>query len=162
MFRRDSMPCPHNAALEQREGRFHGVCVHVAMRVLLRVIDGLVLFLRELIQGPRVDSRFICDNHFHMTANVLPDNLAHSGGSLILSADQTQVPITLPDADDNLLVRTGTPAALLAAYVVLVNFDGAAEFWRGHFQHRSPDAMAQIPRCSVSCLEHPLHLERRH
>src|SRR5438034_2583867 len=29
------------------------------------------LFLRELIQGPRVDSRFICDNHFHMTANVL-------------------------------------------------------------------------------------------
>ena len=35
MLRGDFMPRSHNAALEQREGRFHGVGVNVAVGVVL-------------------------------------------------------------------------------------------------------------------------------
>src|SRR6266404_1078383 len=38
MLRRDFMPRAHNASFEQRKGRFHGIRMHVAMRVFARVI----------------------------------------------------------------------------------------------------------------------------
>src|SRR2546427_12248115 len=57
MVRRDFMPRAHNATFEQRKGRFHGVGMNVAMRVLLRVIDSPVKVLLHLVERPRIDGR---------------------------------------------------------------------------------------------------------
>src|SRR5438552_2277311 len=67
MFRRDFMPRAHNAALEQRESRFHGICVNIAMGVFPRVIDGLVKVLLHLVESVWIDSRFVGHNHFYMS-----------------------------------------------------------------------------------------------
>ena len=48
MFRRDFMPRSHDAALEQRERRLHGVCVDVAANILVSaVFNGFVLRIRR-------------------------------------------------------------------------------------------------------------------
>src|SRR5437016_13254302 len=98
MFRRDFMPCTYNAALEQAESRFHSVCMHVAVRVLTGMVDSLVKVLLHLIECPRVDSRFIRHNHFHMASNVCIDHFADSLGLGIFGTDEPQIAIALPDA----------------------------------------------------------------
>src|SRR6266446_5944788 len=129
MFRRDFMPRSHNATLEQREGRFYGVRVNVAMRIFPRVIHGLVKIFLHLVERPRVDGRFIGHNHFHMAAHVGIDNLSYRLGLRILGADKSQIAVALPNADNHLLDALWAPAASLRAYVGLINLDSAAEFF---------------------------------
>src|SRR6266478_1918799 len=109
MLRRDFMPCAHNAALEQRESRFHGVSVHITVSVFLRVIDGLVKVFLHLVERPRIDSRFVGHNHFHVAPNVSVDNLADSCGLGILSMNKPKIAVTLADANNNLLLAPWPP-----------------------------------------------------
>src|SRR3990170_382473 len=51
-----------------------------------------------------------------------------------------------------------TPATRLAADVRLVHLYDALEGVRRRILHRSPDPVAEIPRCLVGDAERPLHL----
>jgi len=156
------MPRSHNAALEQRESRFYGVGVNVAVGVVLRVVNGSVKILLHLVQRPRVNSRFVRNNHFHVASDVCLDNLAHSRGLCILGMNQPEIAVALPDADDNLLFGAVAPLARLATNISFVNLNRAAQFLRSGFEHGRPDAMGEIPSGFVSGLEHPAQLVRRH
>ena len=70
MFRRDFMPRSHNATFEQRESGLDGIGMNVSMCVLAGMIDRFMHSLFQLVQGPRIDSRFVSHNHFDLTANV--------------------------------------------------------------------------------------------
>src|SRR5438067_12076254 len=111
MFRGDFMPCTNNAALEQRESRFHGIGVNVAVRIFTGMVDGLVEVLLHFVECPRINSGFIGHNDFHMTADVRVDNLAHGLRLSILRANEPQIAIALPNADNYGLVAFRTPSA---------------------------------------------------
>ena len=156
------MPRAHNAALEKRESRFHGVCMHVAMNIFPRVIDGFVDFFMHVIERPRIDGRFIGHNHFDMRPDVRIDDFAYRGRPCVTGANKPEIAIALPDADNYLLGILCTPAALFACDIRFVNFDCAAQrFWR-YFQHGRTDAMAEIPRRLVADSKLALHLIGRH
>src|SRR5260370_42680930 len=106
------MPRANNAALEKRERRFYGVRMYVAMRVCSRVVHSPMQVLLHLIECPRVNSRFIGHNDFHMTANIGIDNLPHSRRLGIFSANQSEIAIALPDSNDYRWVTLRTPTAL--------------------------------------------------
>src|SRR6266704_2867400 len=104
MLRTDFMPRSHNAALEQRKSRFDGIRVNIAMRVLSGVIDRAVLFLLESIERPRVNRGFVRHNHFNVPTDVRLDNLTHRIRAGVLSMNQPQIAVTLPDADYHFLL----------------------------------------------------------
>src|SRR6266478_2810508 len=162
MFRGDFMPRAYNAALEKRESRFHGVCVHVAMNVLLGVIDRLMDFFLHVIECPRIDSGFVCHNHFHVPADVGIDNLAYRVRSRIGRANQAEIAVALPNADYYGLLASCTPAALLAAHIGLINLYGPAQRLGRYVQHGRADAMAEVPRRFVADSKLALHLIRGH
>src|SRR6266849_7700621 len=114
MLCRDFMPRSHNAALEQREGRFPGVCMYVTMCVFPRVINRLVLALEHFIERIRIDGRLVSQNHFDPSADIRIDNLAHRLGLRILRPNQSEIAVALPDADYNRHVTLCAPTALLA------------------------------------------------
>src|SRR6266849_6696894 len=145
------MPRPNDAALEQAECGFDGIGMNVAMRVLPCVVDRAVLFPLNPGERPRVDLRFVRHNDFHTRTQVVVDNLADGFGSSVCRMNHAEVAIPLPNADDNLFVRPGTPAALLAAYVGFIYLYRATfNLVRQYVLHRSPDAVAQVPRSFVT------------
>ena len=121
MFRRDFMPRSHNATFEQRESGLDGIGMNVSMCVLAGMIDRFMHSLFQLVQGPRIDSRFVSHNHFDLTANVGVDDLFHRGGLRILGADQSRIAVALANADNDRRLTSRTPTALLTAYLGFVN-----------------------------------------
>src|SRR6266404_3648963 len=155
MFRRDFMPRPYNAALKKREGRFHSICVHVTVRVVLGMVNGLVKVLLHLVKRPRIDGRFIRHNHFYVTPNVGVDNLSDGCGLRILGTNHAQIAVALPNADYNRYSALWTPTAFLTRNVGFVNLYCAAEFFGRYFQHRSANSMAEVPSCLVAHSKRP-------
>ncbi len=162
MLRTHFMPRSYDAALQKAESRFHSVRVNVARSVLLRMANRLMLFLLNLGERPRIDGRFIRHNDFDKTAHVRLDDLAHGLRFRIFGPDKPQVSVALADADNDLLARPWTPAALFATYVSLIYLYCAAQLRGRDFQHRDPDSMAEKPSRAVRGFEHSLHLERGH
>ncbi len=162
MLRVHLMPRSHDAALQQREGRFYGVSVNVAVSIFAGVIDRAMFVLLNLVERPRVDARFVGHNHFDVTSEIGFDDLAHSIRSGIPCMDQAQIAVTLPDTNDHFLDARRTPSALLTTYVGFVNLYGATErLWR-YFLHGFADSMAEIPRRLVAHANRALNLERGH
>jgi len=162
MFRIYFMPCSNDTALKQAERRFHGVRVHVAMRVSLRVIDGLVLPRVHVIERPRINRGFVRHHNFDVAPDIRFDNRLDCFRLCIFGANQAKIAVTLTNANDNLLDALCTPSALLAANVGFVNLDRAIQFLRRDFLHRSADAVAQIPRRLVAHSDGALDLARAH
>src|SRR5713226_3550652 len=121
MLRGDFMPCAHNAALETRKGRFHGVCMHGAVRILPRVIYSPMQVLLHFIERPRVDSGFVGHNHFDVAPDVSIDNLSHGCRLGILSMNKPKIAVTLSDANDYLWVILRTPTAFFTSHVGFIN-----------------------------------------
>ena len=162
MFRRDFMPRSHNAALEQGESRFHGIRVNVAVGVVLGMVNRSVEVLLHLVQRPRIDSRFVSNNHFHMAAEIRIDNLSDGRGCCVFGVNHAEIAVALPDADDNLLIGTVTPLARLAANIGFINLNRAAKFLRGNFEHRVANPVAEIPRGFIADGKLASHLVGRH
>src|SRR5882724_11295287 len=107
MLDADVMPRSDDAALEQRERAFHGVGVNVARDVDGPVADSPVSLFVLPVERPRIDGRFIGNEHLYGLADVLADNLRDRRGFGVFGAEQPQIPVTLADADDHFLFLAG-------------------------------------------------------
>src|SRR5580704_140286 len=163
MLRRDFMPCAHDSTFEKAKGRFDCVGMNVPMSIFAGVVNGFMAHCSaHFVQCPRINSRFISHNDFHIFADMLADNLANGRGFGILSSDQPQIPIALANPDNNGLLALWPPAAFLAAYVGFINFDRAIQRFGRYFQHGRADAVAEIPCCLVADSERAWNLAGRH
>src|ERR1700689_2510580 len=111
MFSVHLMPRADNAALQKREGRLNCVRVNVTMGILSSVIDRFVFLFLYLVEGVRIDSRFVGKNDFHRSADVCGNDLGDYSGLGRFRMDQAKIPVAFPDADDYVLDRTRTPAS---------------------------------------------------
>ena len=157
-----AMPRSHDAALEQRESGFDGVGMHVSVDVLPRVIDGLVDFLSILIESPRIDSRFVGNDHFHIFANVLRDYLFDLFRGCLIDANESEIATTFTNADHNLFVLARKSATRLAANVGFINLHDAIQHHFLAFDHGRTDAMTEVPRGLVAHSDRALDLASRH
>src|SRR2546425_4176993 len=162
MLRRDFMPSSHNAALEERECRFHRVCMHIAVSVFLRVVNGLVLFFRQLIQGPRIDRGFIGHNDFHILAHMTRDDLPNGCGRGILGSDKAKFAVPLANANYYCFLALWTPSPGFPAHIRFIYLNCAIERLGSYFQHRSADSVAQIPCRLIADSERALNLTGRY
>src|SRR6266852_2459171 len=112
MFRADLMPASHNAALQKRESRFHGISVNVGTKpdiLFMGVIDRFVLVIadRRLIGW-----KFIGDDYVHVGTDVLFDVLCQSALAGIFGMEEANVTAALTDSDNNLFAVPLTPPSL--------------------------------------------------
>src|ERR1700676_55621 len=163
MFRRDLMPSAHDSTFEKAEGRFDCVGMNVSMSIRAGVVNGFMAHcFAHFVQRPRINSRFISHNDFHIFADMFADNLADGRGFGILSSDQPQIPIPLANPDNNSLLALWPPAAFLAAYIGFINFNRAVQRFGRYFQHGRPDTMAEVPCRLVANSERALNLAGAH
>jgi len=150
----DSMPCSHHAALEQAKCAFHGVGVNVAHNIsLLTVIDNFVPRDSCFFHGDGMRSEIVRHNHVNIFADVFADELGKRTGLGISGMEHSQIAIALTDADNDFFVfvfADVTFAAIPAADVGFVQFNGATKFWFSGGCHSSADSVAEIPSGFVS------------
>lgn len=166
MLGADFMPRSHNTALQKREGRFHGVCVNVADNVDPVLVPNRPVPLHaDSPHGVGVSDVLVRDNHVHILADVLTDVLGERRRLGIGSMKESEFAGALADADDNFFVLPAPAPSLtlnLAADVGLVHLNRSGEFARCSLEHRSADAMAEVPSRFVADSERPLNLAGRH
>lgn len=164
----DLVPCSHDAALQEREGRFDCVGMNVALNIdAVLVPDGLVFFGGDsgFGHGERIGSEFIRNDHINILAHVLTDVLCHGARLRIPSMEETQIAIALADSNNHFLRFLSSVDALsdlLPANVGFVHFDSAIKHRLLGFVHGSADAMAEVPRRLVADSKSPLDLIRGH
>src|SRR5215469_2425558 len=121
----DFVPCADDSPLQERERGLNRVSVDFPDSVVtLTMIDGAVLG----IQFPKcfvVGGKVIRNDHVHVSAHVFFDVLRQCTALNIVSMEEAQSAVTLPDADDNLL--RGSTSALAAFWwfatnISLINF----------------------------------------
>src|ERR1035438_8334549 len=162
----NTMPRSNDAALEQREGGFHGIRVHVANGVdAVLVTDSLVL--REhpgFSKSLWVSRKFVRHDYINVLRDILADVLRQRSGLHILSMEEPEITTTLPDADDNLFLALRMTdlvlvvAALSCADEGFIHFDYAAGRLGICGLHCVPNPMAEIPCGAIVNPQHSLEL----
>ena len=161
MLDAETMPCSYDAALEQRERAFDRVGMNVARNINVPMRDGFVGFLPLSIQSPWVDSRFVGNKHLYGVADVLADDFCNRRRFGVFGAEQPQLPIALPDADNHVFFASWAIDSRLPAQIGFVDLNNAIERGFLRFQHGRADAMAEIPRRFVSAdFQDALNLQR--
>jgi hypothetical protein len=162
----DFMPRSHDAALQEREGRFYGVSVNVAHDV-----DAVLVANRPMPphtdtpHGIGVSDVLVRDNHVHVLADVLAEVLGKRGRPRIRSVKESEFAISLADANDNFLVLSASAPSLpsdLDADTGFIHLNCSSQLTCGSLNHRRSNSVAQKPSRTVSGLQHSLHLESRH
>jgi len=166
MLRAKTMPRAHNTALEQAERGFDGVGVNIALHVDSQAVpDSLVpSVFAEMPSGAAIGFIVIGKEHVNVIADILADVLFKRSRAHVLSMKESQITATLTDADDDFLVvvfRCVSLTRILSANVGFIHFDFSTQFRPVRFDHRGPDAMAEIPRGFVADSKHALNLIRR-
>src|SRR4029077_7266015 len=169
MLSRNPMPCANNSALEQREVRFHSICMNVSLHIdPALVLNGFVWNVRHssFLQRVGISRELIGNEHVNISANILFDVACQCAGLCILSMEEAETATTLPNTYNNFFLILAIPhafAMLLSADIGFVYFDGASHLfeWRG-IGHCVPDSVEEIPSCAVINAEHPLKLVRTH
>ncbi len=142
------MPRSHDAALEKGKCIFDGIGVNLAHDVdLAAMVNGPMWDAREFC-GIGIRSEIVRDNHVNIGFDVLADVLRESSCFHIVSMEEPQIAVSLPNADHDFFVVSFCRMALTdvpAAYVGFVHLYRAGKFWFGSFFHRGPDSVAEIP-----------------
>ena len=166
MLRTDSMPRSENTALKQAEGRFDGIGVNVALNVNSELVHDPLVFLAMSCSTCRASIlvQIVGHQDFNVIGDILSDVLFKGSGANIVSVEESQFALTLPNADHDFLVARPTPALAVAptADVGFVHFDNAIQFRSVRFGHSRSDAMTEIPRSLIGHSECPLNLARAH
>ena len=144
------MPSAHNAALQERECGFDGVRVNHTGDIFFGVIDRPVRFLMSLVERPRIDRRFVCDDHFDIFTQILSDDLSHGLGVRIARVDKSQFAVPFADSENNFFFAARAEFAGLSADVSFIDFDRAIHHRLFNLSHRRADSVAQVPCCLVT------------
>src|ERR1700690_235926 len=106
MLRADLMPRAHDTALEQGEGRFHGVRVNVAVDIdSFLVLDRLMPLSGDSspVKREGVRGKLIGHNHVHICVYVVFDVRGQRARLRILSMEESEFPAALANTDDDFL-----------------------------------------------------------
>src|ERR1039458_8331414 len=93
MLCRDSMPRSHDAALEQGECRFYGVCVNVAANInALSMLNRFMFGVMHSspFHGEGIGHEFIRHNHVYIVADVFLDVLGECASLYILRMEESK------------------------------------------------------------------------
>jgi|ERR1700721_505255 len=150
MFRADLVPRSDDAALQERERRFNGVSVNVAINVMTSaVIDGLMALTSEasFVHRKRICGEVVGDNHFYFGTDVVFDVLRESSRLRIVRVEESQFAVTLTKADHDFFVSppSATFTVSLSADIGFVHLNSTVQHWAVNFFHGCSDAMAEIP-----------------
>ncbi len=151
MFGADLVPTAHDAALQERDGRFDGIgcdarTVLVADIFPGSMIDDLVLSVSD---STFVSWETISDKHFDIGAYVFADVLCQRSALGIVSMEESEIAVALPQADNDFLglFTCSLPAPpQLAADIGFIHLNRAIQHRAVCFPHGCPDTMAEIPR----------------
>src|SRR5438445_9076663 len=144
MLRRNSMPCTHNTALEQRECGFHSISradqpLFIAHIFIGAVIHALMSRLSELGRCEIIEFRFIRHDDIYRLVYIASDDLIQGSLVDLVRVDEVQATIALTNTDyGSLIFKLSFVAALFSANVGLINLYRAGKFVL-YFGHRSPD-----------------------
>jgi len=160
------VPRPHDSPLQEREGAFNRIGMHVANCVdALAVVDGLVS-VSELSDCSWVSRTIVSHNHVHIFGDVLSDVLCERAFPCVRSMEESEVAVALADSDDNFLFSLGYFLASpndLSADIGFIHLDRSIEHLLFYFHHCCADAMAEIPRRLVAAKpESALNLASTH
>jgi len=166
MLGADLVPRSHDSSLEKREGRFHSVCVNIPIYVAaLTVNDCLVILDPGLSHGDCVGPEIVCEDNFHILADVFADVLGKRAGFCILGVEEAKFSIALADAQNGSFVRHAIAYALAAihtANVGRINFDFSIHHRLICLGHGVSDAVTEIPRGLVTHSDRALNLASGH
>jgi len=166
------MPRSDDAALEQRERRFHCVRAYAKVGIVSNVFFRLVVDFPVLYVAHAsfdhsrwIPGHFISDDHVHVGAHVILDVLRQCAGLRVRSVEESEITPALPDADyDFLLVLAELHAfaLLFSADVGFIHFDNAVKHRLIYLPHCSADTMAEVPSSFVTDPECAFNLIRAH
>jgi len=166
MLGTESVPSPHDAALEKRERGFDGVRVNVAHDVHARtMINFSVARSLSFPHGGIVRGCVIGENHFHVLGDVLADVLGERSGLGVTGMEEAQIAVALADANHHFFIVVlcdVTLAAHLAANIGNVHLYFPVQHRLIGLRHGVPDAMTEIPRRFVAHSDCALNLAGRH
>jgi len=167
MLGADSVPRPHNAALEERKSGFYSVGVNVSHDVYTGTMVNL--FVVSTIRFPHrclVRNMVICENDLHVLGNILADVTCERSAFSVLSVEEAEIAVALADAYNDFLIVVLSDVALtahLAADVSNVHFNFPIQHRLIGLRHCVPNAMAEIPSRFVSAdTERALNLTGGH
>jgi hypothetical protein len=168
VFRADSMPGTHDAALEKRERRFDRIGIDIALRVDAEFVPDCFVASRlaKVLRCALVGLEIIREQHVHVLADILADEFFERATLNVCGMKETKIAAALPDAYNNFLAlvkRTFALPPIFSTDECFVHFDFAAKHRPIRFDHRGPDAMAEIPSGFVaSKAQRALNLARGH
>lgn len=153
MFCADLVPASHDAAFEERERRFNGVCVNVANGINARLVfDRLVLCGESsFLHRTRIRGKFVGDHYLNILADVLSDVLRQRAGLRIRGMEEAQIAAALPNADYDFFRGAASRLATAwrsAADIGFIHFDSAVHHGPIYFLHGGTNTVTEIP-CSL-------------
>ncbi len=166
MLGTQTVPCSHDAALEQRERGFDGVRVNIAHDIDAgTVVNFLVVCPLGLPHGGIVRGCVIGEDYFHVLGNVLADVLSERSALGVSGMEEAEIAVALTNADHYFLVVEPYDMSFsfdLAANIRNVHFYFAVEHGLVGLRHCMADAMAKVPRGFVAHSDRALNLAGGH
>src|ERR1700731_3186069 len=96
MLSAQAVPCPHDAALEKRERRFDGIGMNVFYYIAAcTVVNGLVILSSSLSHGGHICNVVVCENYFHVFADILADIFCKGARLRIASMEESEIAVAL-------------------------------------------------------------------
>jgi len=169
----DLVPAANDSALEQRERRFDGVRVGIAVNVDLRLVfDGLVFGGdARLCECGGIRTELVSHDYINILRDVFLNVLCQRARLHIVSMEETKRSLALPNADYDFLFALRVSdfvlmTALLSTDESFVNLYSTVEHGSVYFDHSATYAMAEIPcglvRAFVLPPDRPLELHGAH
>ncbi len=166
MLSTDSVPCPHDAALEKREGGFDSIGVNVTHDIYIRpMVNLFVIRPLSFPHGGIVRGCIVGEDYFHVLTDILADVLCQRSAFRISGMEEAEIAVALADADHYFFVFESNDVTFsfnFAADIGNVHLYFTIEHWLIGLRHCVPDAMAEIPSRLVAHSDRALNLAGRH
>ena len=165
MFCADMVPSAHHPALKERESVFDSVRVNVSNDIdFFGVIDCLVFGRWHAcpFDCGWIGRVIIGKDHVHVFADILADVLGHCLGLDVFGMKQSKFSVALPNPNDDLLVFRASALVASPTDVGFIHLNFPIEHRLVRFDHRGPDAMAEIPCSLIADSNGSLNLTSRH
>jgi hypothetical protein len=168
MLRANFVPSSEDAALQERESRFYGISVDVALHVDAELVANsfVASILSEMTRCAAVGIKIIGVKNFDILADIFADVLFECSALYIFGMEEAEVAATLTDSNYDLFVVVSRLLSFSTVYAAdkrFVHLHSTAKHWLIGFDHCGADSMAEIPcRPIASDSEGALNLTSGH